>query len=163
MGAGEGDRAGRGGQGLRCRLGFGVQVLGLREFRFGDRDGDGPVGLGGHRVEGGVLLVAGDPVGPPEAIPGLLAEACATAETRGLRIGVVGASDAFADLAASAGLRSLYIGDEAVVETAGFTLEGRKIKKVRQAVMHAIDRPTIGRLNRSPTTAKYSHPSAVGR
>jgi lysyl-tRNA synthetase class 2 len=29
----------------------------------------------------------------------------------------------------------MYIGDEAVVETAGFTLEGKRIKKVRQAVM----------------------------
>ncbi len=34
----------------------------------------------------------------------------------------------------AAGLRSLYIGDEAVVETASFSLEGRAIRKVRQSV-----------------------------
>lgn len=88
-----------------------------------------------YRVEGGVLLIAGDPLGPAEQIPGLLAEACGLAEAAGLRVGVVGASEGFAAVAAEAGLRSLYIGDEAVVETAGFSLHGRKIKKVRQAVM----------------------------
>ena len=88
-----------------------------------------------YRVEGGVLLIAGDPVGPDEAIPGLLASACAVAEDAGLRVGVVGASEGFAHVCADAGLRSMYIGDEAVVETAGFSLEGKRIKKVRQAVM----------------------------
>jgi lysyl-tRNA synthetase class 2 len=88
-----------------------------------------------YRVEGGVLLVAGDPVGPAEQIPGLLAQACAQAEHAGLRVGVVGASEGFAGIAAEAGLRAMYIGDEAVVETADFSLEGRRIKKVRQAVM----------------------------
>ena len=34
----------------------------------------------------------------------------------------------------SAGLRALYIGDEAIVETARFSLEGRAIRKVRQSV-----------------------------
>jgi lysyl-tRNA synthetase class 2 len=33
-----------------------------------------------------------------------------------------------------AGLRSLYIGDEAIVDTAAFSLEGRPIRKVRQSV-----------------------------
>lgn len=88
-----------------------------------------------YRVEGGVLLLAGDPVGPAEQVPALLAQACARAEAAGLRVGVVGASESFAGVGAEAGLRAMYIGDEAVVETAGFSLEGRKIKKVRQAVM----------------------------
>ena len=88
-----------------------------------------------YRVEGGVLLVAGDPVGPADAIPALLGDACRLAELRGLRVGVVGASETFANVAAGAGLRSLYIGDEAVVETASFSLDGRRIKKVRQAVV----------------------------
>lgn len=88
-----------------------------------------------YRVEAGVLLVAGDPVGPPETLPDLLGDACRLAEIRGLRIGVVGASESFARMAAEAGLRGIYIGDEAVVDTAGFSMEGRRIKKVRQAVM----------------------------
>jgi lysyl-tRNA synthetase class 2 len=87
-----------------------------------------------YRVEHGVLLVSGDPVGAPDALGGVLRKACAHAAARGLRIGVVGASVAFAELAREAGLHALYLGDEAIVATAGFSLEGKPIKKVRQAV-----------------------------
>jgi lysyl-tRNA synthetase, class II len=88
----------------------------------------------GYRIETGVLLVSGDPVGPAEAVPGLLRDLCGFAEARGLAIGVVGAREEFAELAADAGLSSFYIGDEAIVELAGFSLEGRAIRKLRQAV-----------------------------
>ncbi|MDX6664887.1 MAG: lysyl-tRNA synthetase, class, partial [Solirubrobacteraceae bacterium] len=108
-----------------------------------------------YRVEGGVLLVAGDPLGPEEQIPGLLAEACSLAEDAGLRIGVVGASEDFAAVATAAGLRSLYIGDEAVVETAGFSLEGRKIKKVRQAVMRIERHGFTAELRRHAELTKF--------
>jgi lysyl-tRNA synthetase class 2 len=91
----------------------------------------------GYRIEAGVLLVSGDPVGPDEALPNLLRELCAFAEVRGLAIGVVGASEEFAELAAGAGRRSFYIGDEAIVDLAAFSLEGRPIRKVRQAVTRA--------------------------
>jgi lysyl-tRNA synthetase class 2 len=87
-----------------------------------------------YRVDSGVLLIAGDPVGPAEALPELLRELCAFAELRGLRLGAVGASERFAELARDAGLRALYLGDEAIVNTRTFTLEGKPIKKVRQAV-----------------------------
>jgi lysyl-tRNA synthetase class 2 len=88
-----------------------------------------------YRVEHGVLLVSGDPVGACDALPGLLRETCAYAAAHDLRIGAVGASEAFVSLArAAAGLHALYLGDEAIVATAGFSLEGRPIKKVRQAV-----------------------------
>ncbi len=58
----------------------------------------------GYRIEAGTLLVSGDPVGPPDALPGLLRELGGFAEARGLSIGVVGASEEFAELAAGAGL-----------------------------------------------------------
>ena len=88
----------------------------------------------GYRIEAGVLLVSGDPVGPPAALPGLLRDLCGFAEARGLALGVVGASEEFAELASGAGLASFYIGDEAIVELAGFSLEGRAVRKLRQAV-----------------------------
>ena len=91
----------------------------------------------GYRIEAGTLLVSGDPVGPPEALPGLLRDLCGFAEARGLALGVVGASEEFAELAAGAGLASFYIGDEAIVELASFSLQGRAIRKVRQAVTRA--------------------------
>lgn len=87
-----------------------------------------------YRIENGVLLVAGNPVGEDAAVPGLLREACSLAEVQGLRIGVVGACEHTAELWGQAGLRSFYLGDEAVVETASFTVEKKRRKKVRQAV-----------------------------
>jgi lysyl-tRNA synthetase, class II len=88
----------------------------------------------GYRVEAGVLLVSGDPVGPEPAIPGLLRELSRFAEARGLRIAAVGAGERLRPLWEQLGLRSLYLGDEAVVDTRVFSLEGRPIRKVRQSV-----------------------------
>jgi lysyl-tRNA synthetase, class II len=88
----------------------------------------------GYRIVNRVLLVSGDPVGPTKAIPALLRELGEFAERRGLSVAALGVS---ADLRSSfeqLGLRSLYIGDEAVVHTATFSLEGRAIRKVRQSV-----------------------------
>jgi lysyl-tRNA synthetase class 2 len=88
----------------------------------------------GYRVANGVMLVAGDPVGDAEALPGLVGDVCAFAEARGLRLAALGASEALLPVYRQAGLRALYVGDEAIVETARFSLEGRAIRKVRQSV-----------------------------
>ena len=88
----------------------------------------------GYRVEAGVMLVSGDPVGPDEAIPELLHELSVFAETRGLHIAALGAGERTLPLWGQLGLRSLYLGDEAVVDTRAFSLEGRPIRKVRQSV-----------------------------
>jgi lysyl-tRNA synthetase class 2 len=88
----------------------------------------------GYRVEAGVLLVSGDPIGPNEAIPGLLRELSAFAEARGLHVAALGVGERVLPLWRQLGLRSLYLGDEAVVETDAFSLEGRPIRKVRQSV-----------------------------
>jgi len=87
-----------------------------------------------YRVASGVLLVAGDPLGPPDTHGALLTSARLHAAGHGLRLGVLGASEELAGAARAMGLRSLYVGDEAVVDTAGFALEGRRVKKLRQAV-----------------------------
>ena len=88
----------------------------------------------GYRVEGRTLLIAGDPVGPPDALPGLVSETLAFAEVRGLEVAAVGASAALLPVWRDAGLQSLYLGDEAILETADFSLEGRGIRKIRQSV-----------------------------
>jgi lysyl-tRNA synthetase class 2 len=88
----------------------------------------------GYRVANGVLLIAGDPVGDPAALPGLVCDTCAFAESRGLRVAALGASESLLPVYRQAGLRPLYLGDEAIVETGGFSLEGRAIRKVRQSV-----------------------------
>src|SRR2546423_12863573 len=80
------------------------------------------------------MLISGDPVGPAAALPQLVSEAVAYAERRGLKLAASGVSEALVPLWREAGLRALYIGDEAIVETRSFSLEGRAIRKVRQAV-----------------------------
>jgi lysyl-tRNA synthetase class 2 len=88
----------------------------------------------GYRIENNVLLVAGDPVGPAEALPELVTETCAFAEVHGLRIAALGASKSLVALWRQAGLNAMYIGDEGIVRTREFSLEGRSIRKVRQSV-----------------------------
>ncbi|HEX3268861.1 MAG TPA: phosphatidylglycerol lysyltransferase domain-containing protein [Gaiellaceae bacterium] len=88
----------------------------------------------GYRVETGVLLVSGDPVGPFDAMPSLLRELSVFAEARGLRIAALGVGERLLPLWRQLGLRSLYLGDEAVVDPGAFSLEGRAIRKVRQSV-----------------------------
>jgi lysyl-tRNA synthetase class 2 len=88
----------------------------------------------GYRIENGVLLVSGDPVGPDDALPALARQVCRFVELHGLELGVLGASGRMLPLWREAGLRTLYIGDEAIVETRNFSLDGRTIRKVRQSV-----------------------------
>ena len=92
----------------------------------------------GYRIEGRVLLVSGDAVGPDDALPALIAEARTFAATHGLKLGVTGASESAADVWRVAGFRSLYLGDEAIVDTHEFSLEGRAIRKVRQSVTRLV-------------------------
>ncbi|HWD64343.1 MAG TPA: phosphatidylglycerol lysyltransferase domain-containing protein [Solirubrobacteraceae bacterium] len=98
---------------------------------FFGRDGRSFVG---YRVEAGVLLLSGDPVGPPEAFADLLLQVRAFARARGLKLGAVGASEAMLPLYDGLGLKTIYLGDEAVIELQRFSLEGRPIRKVRQSV-----------------------------
>ena len=88
----------------------------------------------GYAVEGRRLVIAGDPVGPSESVRLLLRELCAFAELRALKLAAVGSSASFAEVARHAGLRSFYIGDEAIIDTGSFSLDGRAIRKVRQSV-----------------------------
>jgi lysyl-tRNA synthetase class 2 len=88
----------------------------------------------GYRIENGVLLLSGDPVGPEHVFPALLRELHGFAETRGLKLGAVGASERMCPLYEELGLRTIYLGDEAIVELKKFSLEGRAIRKVRQSV-----------------------------
>ena len=87
-----------------------------------------------YRVVGGVAIVSGDPIGPTDELEELLARFVEFAHARDWRVAILGASDRFLDLYRARGLQALYHGDEAVVETASFSLEGRAIRKVRQSV-----------------------------
>ncbi len=88
----------------------------------------------GYRVENGVLLLSGDPVGPDAALDELLADLKGFAQARGLKLAAVGASGRLVPLWERLGLRTMYLGDEAIIEVGEFSLEGRPIRKVRQSV-----------------------------
>lgn len=92
-----------------------------------------------YRVVRGVALVTGDPVGPRDADSAALDSFLSFARSRGWRTAILGASDRLAATYRSRGLVPVYHGDEAIVDTAAFSLEGRPMRAVRQAV-HRLDR-----------------------
>ncbi|MFI1563329.1 phosphatidylglycerol lysyltransferase domain-containing protein [Streptomyces sp. NPDC020490] len=86
-----------------------------------------------YRLVGGVSLASGDPIGDPEAWPGAIEPWLAEARAHGWIPAVMGASEEAGTVYARHGLDALELGDEAVVEVAEFTLEGRAMRTVRQA------------------------------
>jgi lysyl-tRNA synthetase class 2 len=122
----------------------------------------------GYRIENGVLLLSGDPVGDEAAIPGLLSRLQAFAQTRGLKLGAIGASERLRPLYESLGLRMIYLGDEAIIELHKFSLEGRAIRKVRQSVTrlekagYGAELHRLGELD-EPTLAQVEHVLERGR
>lgn len=86
-----------------------------------------------YRVVGGVSLASGDPIGDPEAWPGAIDPWLAEAREHGWIPAVMGASEEAGTIYARHGLDALELGDEAIVETDDFTLDGRAMRTVRQA------------------------------
>jgi lysyl-tRNA synthetase, class II len=86
-----------------------------------------------YRPLGGVSLASGDPIGDPEAWPGAIDAWLEQARDHGWVPAVLGASEEGATVLTRHGLEAIELGDEAVVEVAEFTLEGRPMRVVRQA------------------------------
>ncbi len=95
--------------------------------------GDGSAFLA-YRVVGGVAVVSGDPIGAHDAHEELVRSFVDFAHERGWRVAILGAAESSLESYRALGLRALYHGDEAVVETASFSLDGRAVRKVRQSV-----------------------------
>jgi lysyl-tRNA synthetase, class II len=112
---------------------------------------DGGVFLA-YRVVGGVAVVSGDPIGPRTEIDRLVAQFIAFARERDWRIVILGACERCLEVYRAYGLHALYHGDEAVLEVAPFSLEGRAIRKVRQSVH---------RLAAAGYTAETLHPREI--
>jgi lysyl-tRNA synthetase, class II len=87
-----------------------------------------------YRVVNGTALVSGDPIGDPDEVADLVREFRRIAHASGWRVGALGTSSTLVPLYRSLGFHAVYLGDEAVVRPADFTLEGRPIRKVRQSV-----------------------------
>ena len=95
-----------------------------------------PTGKSGitYRVIAGVALASGDPVGDYEAWGGAIDVYLDGCATRGWTPAVLACSERGATVWARHGLGTLELGDEAVVDAAAFTLQGRAMRGVRQAV-----------------------------
>lgn len=88
-----------------------------------------------YRVVAGVALASGDPLGDVEAWPGAIEEFVAVCRRHGWVPAVLGCSETGARVwSRVAGLDALELGDEAVVDVATFSLQGRAMRTVRQAV-----------------------------
>ena len=90
-----------------------------------------------YRVEVGVCLASGDPIGDPRAWPQAIEAWLALCQSYGWTPGNMGASSAGAKAFREAGLNALELGDEAILRTAEFRLSGRDMRGVRQGVTRA--------------------------
>ncbi len=89
----------------------------------------------GYRVVSGVMLAGGDPLGDPEAWPGAIHAFLDEAARHAWVPAVMGCGEHAAEVWCREGeLTALELGDEAVVEVAGFSLKGRSMRNVRQMV-----------------------------
>jgi lysyl-tRNA synthetase, class II len=138
----------------------------------------------GYRVQSGVMLASGDPIGDPEAWPGAINAFLDEAAQHAWVPAVLGCSELGAETwcREDSGLTALELGDEAIVNVADFTLQGRSMRNVRQMVTRVckhgyvaeirrvgdIPRDEIARMNRqadswrgNPTERGFS--MALGR
>jgi lysylphosphatidylglycerol synthetase-like protein (DUF2156 family) len=105
-----------------------------------------------YAVYGGVCLVSPDPIGPEDEREEAWGSFRAFADQNGWTIGVLGAGEAWLPLYAAAGMRYLYLGDEAVVDVQGFSLQGGKMKGLRQA---------CSRMERHGYTVEFLDPATI--
>ena len=89
----------------------------------------------GYRVVSGVMLASGDPIGDPEAWPGAMDAFLDEAARHAWVPAVMGCGELGAEIWCREGdLTALELGDEAIVEIADFSLQGRAMRNVRQMV-----------------------------
>lgn len=101
------------------------------------------LGAGGvlsYRVVRGTAIVSSDPVAPGDRAGEVLSSFIDEARRRGWRVALWGASERHLDAYRALGLHVICAGEEAFVDPARFTLEGRAVRKLRQSVHRTIRR-----------------------
>ena len=102
----------------------------LRDDRATVRAGDALIA---YSPVGSVALAGGDPLGPPGQWPAAIAAFHDRAAAQGRIAAVLGCGEAAARLWRVAGLFTVYLGDEAVLDLDRFSLEGRAVRIARQS------------------------------
>ncbi|BFU44938.1 phosphatidylglycerol lysyltransferase domain-containing protein [Krasilnikovia sp. MM14-A1004] len=90
-----------------------------------------------YRVVNGVSLASGDPLGVPSAWPEAIAAWLADCDANGWTPAVLACGTAGGSAYRKFGLDALELGDEAILDVTAFSLEGRPMRTVRQAVGRA--------------------------
>lgn len=129
-----------------------------------------------YRTLRGTAVVSGDVVGPPKRRRDIAADFIDFAAARGWDVVFTAVSPRQLPELRSLGMRSLCIGQEAVVRPDRFSLEGRSMRKVRQSVhrlerrgwsVEVVDRldgpgATAAELERVERAWRASHPRVYG-
>lgn len=96
-------------------------------------------GVLAYRVIGGTAVISADPVAPDGATADVLSAFQAQASRRGWQVVLWGAAETHLDAYRALGLHAMCVGEEAFVDPAEFSLEGRSVRKLRQSV-HRVSR-----------------------
>jgi lysyl-tRNA synthetase class 2 len=107
-----------------------------------------------YAVRNGVCLVSPDPIGPPQEWSETWAEFAEFADRNGWPVAVVGAQPGWLPVYAAAGMRSIYMGDEAIVDCQAFTLGGGTMKSLRGA---------YNRVKKAGYTTVFHDPATLDR
>lgn len=105
-----------------------------------------------YRVEAGVALASGDPVGDRAAWTPAIEAWLEVAKRYAWAPAVMGASEEGAKVYAQSGLGAIQLGDEAILTVARFDLNGRDMRVIRQAV---------NRVQRTGATTRVRRHSAL--
>jgi lysylphosphatidylglycerol synthetase-like protein (DUF2156 family)/UDP-2,3-diacylglucosamine pyrophosphatase LpxH len=105
-----------------------------------------------YAVIGGVALVSPDPIGPEAERVTAWAAFRRFADESGWIVAGMGVTEDWLPIYRASGLRTLYVGDEAVVDCSAFTLDGSRMKSLRQA---------YNRVKRGGYTVEFHDPARV--
>jgi lysyl-tRNA synthetase class 2 len=94
---------------------------------------DGEAMIAYTRV-GRYVLASGDPVGHPACIDRVIREFLTMCHEHGWRCAFLAVRDDDAHRYTSLGLRTFYLGEEAIIDCAEFRLQGKRNKSMRQSV-----------------------------
>lgn len=106
-----------------------------------------------YSVVAGVAVVSGDAIGDAARFPALLRDFVADARGHGWVPAALGLSAEQVGVWRTLGFAAHYTGDEAIVATGSFSLEGRAVRKVRQSMT---------RLERAGYRVEVRHTSEIG-
>jgi lysylphosphatidylglycerol synthetase-like protein (DUF2156 family) len=87
-----------------------------------------------YALRGSICLVSPDPIGPRHERRETWAAFRKFVDEHGWTVAVLGATEEWLPIYSAGGMRSLYVGDEGVVDVQEFSLAGGQFKGLRQAV-----------------------------